>query len=65
MKCNQPNCLEPPTHRVFWPGRSPAFSCGPHADKAVAIGGVMGCYIHTEPLTPDQLIAGDLIEEAP
>ena len=58
MICNQDNCVEPATHRVFWPGREPGVSCEKHAQKAQAVGRAMGCYIHIEVLTPEQMVRG-------
>lgn len=49
MKCNQKNCDDEATHRVFWPGTSPPPEmCKKHAQQAIGIANAMGLTIHVE-----------------
>lgn len=52
--CSQTGCPEPGTWRVFWPGHPPRLMCDRHREQAIAVGDAMGCYVHSEPLTPEQ-----------
>jgi len=44
MTCNQNNCQEPATFRVFWPGKvPPPVYCEEHMNMARRISNAMGC----------------------
>lgn len=53
MICNQDNCDEPATWRVFWPGSPPCGMCDDHRLQVVQVGRAIGCYIHGEPMPPE------------